>query len=417
MLEKLWQQTVNLRARYNQFCVLILISLALYASYIQIAIGLICCDYPQLGSNDGTGEKNLRETVTVGNSIIDPSVSSQSAVLVLDPSGSLFHPFSSISTDTQQQQQRDDSRRVLVIAAAPRSIKHIVSLWSSLECFTADVDHVVLSAPTWSQPIMERFLAQASFKIPRFSSGRVTLEGMVAVNDRYDVGLWCDALAQMGIEPTSVSASAGGDIDEKNRALSTSSSPFDEISLLNDSVYALREFTGVASALKDRNVSMTSLNYCLNDLQGTGPSHYWLESVWRGFDERGIRTFVDYSCRPVSDPLFCNQKWWGQKGCIVENFERAMARQFPREDISGIFPSDVPKELLTRKHSHPTWVRHPPYWDRLVKEQDFPASKLNWKGMIDSIDDERLDKCTMHLDRLWLLDVEGFDFSVAKAAI
>ena len=36
-------------------------------------------------------------------------------------------------------------RRVLVIAAAPKDQKHLVALWTLLECFTLDVEHVIVS--------------------------------------------------------------------------------------------------------------------------------------------------------------------------------------------------------------------------------------------------------------------------------
>mmetsp|Transcript_26286 Transcript_26286/g.72225 ORF Transcript_26286/g.72225 Transcript_26286/m.72225 type:complete len:229 (-) Transcript_26286:130-816(-) len=228
---------------------------------------------------------------------------------------------------------------------------------------------------------------------------------MVTVNDRYDVGLWCDALERMGIGSSSSSSSSSS---------SLSTTPIDQIGLLNDSVFALREFTGILSALDEKNASMTSLSYSLEDLEGAGPDHYWLESVWRGFDQGGIRTFVDHSCRLATDPLFCSRRWWGRKGCIVENFERAMARKFPRDKTFGLFASDVPKELLTRRHGFHTWVRHPPYWSKLVEEEGFPVSKVNWGEMIASIDDERLKPCTSHLDRSWL---ETLDFSAAESAI
>lgn len=376
---------MRIHARYDELCAVLLLLLCGYALFsIRIAV------------------------------VIDIPVGSKfnymSSSVIIQQFGSLLNPILTTNiigqrdnNDITEKEQNPGGRRALIISAAPRSKKHIVSLWSSLECFTGDADHVVISAPTWSQPIIEQILAEASTKIPRFASDQVSLEGMVSVNDRYDVGLWCDALTQIGI-------GSSGNVDKNT----VSTSSFDAIGLLNDSVFALREFTGIFSELKDRNVSMTSLNYSLIHPKGIGPEYYWLESVWRGFDQEGIRTFVDHSCRDPDDPLFCSGRLWGRKGCIVENFERAMSRQFPREKTSGIFKSDVPKEMLTWKDSFPSWVRHPPYWEQLVREEAFPVSKLNWKGMIDSIDDVRLKTCTQHLDRSWL---DGFDFSIVKASV
>ena len=406
-------------ARYNELCAVLLVFLSIYVlCSIQIAVVV---DSPY-----GVSGTNLRTIVNGPASIV------------------VHRPVSIATRSLQQQQQQKQQQqqqlqhhaengrpsRVLIIAAAPRSVKHIVALWSSLECFTADVDHVVVSAPTWSQPILERVLEEARAKIPRFASSTATdaavsLEGMVTLNDRYDVGLWCDALSQLGMggvegrpraEPHNNNNQQNGvGSSPLSLSLASSLSSYDEIALLNDSIYALREYTEIFRALGANNASMTSLNYSFIHPKGTGDERYWLESVWRGFDTSGIKTFVERSCKSADDPLFCPHAWWGRKGCIVENFERAMARHFTRDKTMGLFPSDVPKAMLTRTDSFPSWVRHVPYWNKLVAEQDFPVSKVNWEGMIDSIDDDRLQPCTQHLNRSWLL--EGFDFSIAKTAI
>lgn len=284
------------------------------------------------------------------------------------------------------------SQRALIISTAPRTIKHVVALWSELECFTSDVDYVMLSGPTWSETILQQIVSLAKSSIPKFSS--IPLQSQVSVNDRYDVGLWCDALEWMELS---------GDLARMH-----------QVELLNDSVFALREYSGILSALEEHNASMTSLSYSLNRPEGHGPEMYWVESVWRGFDRDGVQTFKDYSCRPATDPMFCSRRWWGKKGCIVENFERNMARQFPRDKVVGLFSSDVPSDMLTRKDSFPNWVRHPPYWQKLVEEEQFPVSKVNWPEMIGSIDDDRLKVCTKNLNRSAFDD---FDFSVAHKAI
>ena len=334
---------------------------------------------------------------------------------------------------------------VMIIAAIPLSERHIVALWSELECFvtttedsnsvtttgdgkTTNVNHVVISSTYWAKPIIEHVLKEVRLRIPLFVSKQVTIEAQYYVNNRYDVGLWCDALSYMDGELISSSSSSlNNDDDDEIEGLSS----YDEIGLINDSVFALREYTSILDSIHERNVSMTSLSYSLIHPNGYGPEHYWLESVWRGFSKEGIKTFIDYSCRPkATDPLYCPTQMWGRKGCIVENFERQMSRQFPKEKTYGIFPSDVPKNMLSWTNTFHSWVRHPPYWNKLVKEQNFPVSKVNWKGMIDSINDSRLKTCTKFLvgnnnnngsggdddERLssWL---NGFDFSLAKDAI
>jgi hypothetical protein len=285
---------------------------------------------------------------------------------------------------------------MLIVAAVPRSIKHVVALWSELECFTHDVNRVVISGPTWSTRIITQIIESAKHSIPQFASS-VGLENMTSfINNRYDVGLWCDALETI-----------------KNEQDGDGLSMYDGIGLLNDSVFAVRQYTDILQSLKTKNVSMTSLSYSYYgpSFKGYGPEHYWLESVWRGFNTRGISKFVEYSCRPVSDRLFCPvSRGWKKKACIIDNFERAMGQQFPKEETYGLFPSDTPKHWLTQGYSFQTWARHPNYWRELV-QNGFPVSKVNYPQMIDSIDDDRLKTCTKYLDRSLL---DKLDFSVVK---
>jgi hypothetical protein len=312
-------------------------------------------------------------------------------------------PLEAILQPPREEEDSEESTKhqkakssILIISTAPRTMKHVIALWSELECFTLDVDHVVLSGPTWSTDIIQQVINLAQTSIPRFISKSVTIDATYHINDRYDVGLWCDALDAFQDE-------------------SVDWSSVDQIGLLNDSVFALRPFSAIFTALRTYNTSMVSLSYSLQrPNNGYGPQNYWVESVWRGFDRTGIQTFRSYSCRPKTDPMFCSRAWWGQKGCIVENFERNMIRQFPHDKAIGLFPSDVPSNMLSRKYNFQTWVRHPPYWQKLVTEYGFPVSKVNWEDMIGSVDDDRLKPCTRYLDRTKL---RHFDFSVAVKAI
>ena len=302
------------------------------------------------------------------------------------------------SAATTHRRKSNPPRRALIIATVPRSIKHVVGLWSELECFTADVDAVVLSGPSWSKPILEQVAAMARERIPRFSatSARpLTIQPLYFVNNRYDVGLWCDAL--QFLESTA----------KDDAALST----YDEMALLNDSVFALREYDGILKALSEKDVRMTSLSCSLYgpSLKGYGMEHKWLESVWRGFDREGLQTFRDYSCRPANDKLFCpKKKGWRRKKCIIDNFERAVGQQFPANKTWGLFSSDVPTRILTSKDWFRTWVQNEPYWQELVKD-GFPASKISYDKMIASVDDDRLKTCTSMMDRQAM---DKMDFSI-----
>lgn len=127
----------------------------------------------------------------------------------------------------------------MVIAAVPKDKNHAVALWTELECLTAGLDLVVLSVPDWSQDLVEQIASQAREKLG------LNVVTKYNVNDRYDVGLWCDGLS---------------DIKGSFKKNETSNFKEETILLLNDSVYALRPFTGIQDALA-QDLDMVSLNY------------------------------------------------------------------------------------------------------------------------------------------------------------
>jgi hypothetical protein len=287
---------------------------------------------------------------------------------------------------------RKKNSRLLVVAAVPRDERHVHTLWSQLECYTTTVDHVVVSAPYWSKKITKNITDLARTSIPHFASGQVTLEAQFYVNDRYDVGLWCDALETVNKDD------------------------FDEFGIINDSVFALREYSEIYDSLKARNISMSSLSYSHHGkfFRGYGPEHFWVESVFRSLTKNGLKTFMNYSCVDASNPLFCpdgdkNKK----KECVIVHFEQDIVGQFPRDQVDGMYFSDAPPALMTGKNkAKHTWVVNPPYWRKLVKEQQFPAAKENVKGMIDNLNHPLLRNCTRYLDRPQLKALE-LDFSAA----
>jgi hypothetical protein len=90
----------------------------------------------------------------------------------------------------------------LIIATVPYDRYHAKALWSHLECLTEKINHVLIAAPdvSWSRfnvdAIVKKFQAAAlsnqneNHSIPIIP----TIETDYFTNDRYDVGLWCDAL-------------------------------------------------------------------------------------------------------------------------------------------------------------------------------------------------------------------------------
>lgn len=270
------------------------------------------------------------------------------------------------------QWKNTTSSRLLVIAAVPKDARHISTLWTELECFTPNIDKVILSAPHDKREIIEKILVAARTFVPHFSNGAVQLEAQYYVNDRYDVGLWCDALHNVSEE-------------------------YDEVGLLNDSVFALRPNSQVFDALQSNYLELTSMaySYSAKYFRAYGPEYFWVESVYRAMNRAGLQTFQKHSCVPPNHPFFCanDASDARRKACIVNNFEHDLAMQYGRNEssnistaVKGIYLADAPLELITQ-HSGKTWATNDEYWKKLVAEQGFPMVKAKRTNIIpDFID-------------------------------
>jgi hypothetical protein len=305
-------------------------------------------------------------------------------------------------SDKSQQTKLHTSRdAVLILASIPIDKRRIVSLWSGLECFVGSASHVVVSSAYWAKPIVDRVLVDVRNRIPHFSSREVTIEARFFDNERYDVGLWCDALQ-------------GFNTNDK----------YEDVILLNDSIFALRKFDGILDALRSNNYSMASLVHNTDE-----EGRLWLESVFRGFNGDGLSVFMNHSCVPQTHESFCktlhrkspNKRKTVQrlrKRCITEYHEVAMARQFsqPEKQTVGVYNGTVPEHLKSKNTStFPTWVLHAPYWKEiLIKEQNFPAAKVNQDSMIATLNDPLIGKCTMHMDQSLLRHI---DFTLVERSI
>jgi hypothetical protein len=273
-------------------------------------------------------------------------------------------------------------KRVLVMAVVPRDRRHVLALWTQLECLTIGVDSVILAAPQWSEEITNKIIEFAKDKIPQFGSGEVSIQAEYFVNDRYDVGLWCDGLESLN------------------------SDEFDEFGLINDSVFVMHSSSEVFDALSLKNVSLTSSGYSYTPKFFEGaddPVHFWVESIYRGFTKEGIKIFRDYSCVPNDHPFFCPEED-DNKACIVNNFEHDLAIQYPCDKVYGIYPSDAPSSFL-EKNRHRMWARNTPYWRAMKSELNFPLAKVNQinqvgKGL------QKVKECTKYSDNI----LEMFDF-------
>ena len=89
---------------------------------------------------------------------------------------------------------KKQKQAAVILAALPVDERHVIALWSELECFVGSANHLVLSSAYWARPIIDRVVLEARRKIPKFVSGNTTIEAKYFDNERYDIGLWCDGL-------------------------------------------------------------------------------------------------------------------------------------------------------------------------------------------------------------------------------
>mmetsp|Transcript_12762 Transcript_12762/g.25556 ORF Transcript_12762/g.25556 Transcript_12762/m.25556 type:complete len:392 (-) Transcript_12762:155-1330(-) len=313
------------------------------------------------------------------------------------PQNSILHQKTAVGRSYQGKGKYNDA--VLIIASVPIDEKHVVALWTELECFVGSTSRVVISTAYWAKPMMDRLLVDVRRNIPRFASGQVTIEAHFYDNERYDVGLWCDALQGL-----------------KDK--------YENFALLNDSIFALREFDGILDTLRSKNVSMTSLNHNVDKENRT-----WHESVFRGFNGDGLSVFMNHSCVPRTHESFCKNLTRKsprkaktvqrkRKRCITKYHEVAMSWEFPRpeQQVIGLYNGTVPEHMRSEETSiFPTWVLNIPYWrEDLLEEQDFPAAKVNQERMIATTNDPLLDKCTRFLDRSL---IDEIDFSKRELSL
>eukprot|EP00532_Pseudo-nitzschia_australis_P011354 CAMPEP_0168230216 /NCGR_PEP_ID=MMETSP0140_2-20121125/15805_1 /TAXON_ID=44445 /ORGANISM="Pseudo-nitzschia australis, Strain 10249 10 AB" /LENGTH=478 /DNA_ID=CAMNT_0008162309 /DNA_START=21 /DNA_END=1458 /DNA_ORIENTATION=- len=258
---------------------------------------------------------------------------------------------------------KNSKQKVLVIASVPLDKDHSIALWSQLECFAGSFDHVVISTAYWSKTVVARIVEEARLTIPHFQSNNsnsnnnsnnnarvVTIEFVTYDNKKYDAGLWCDAL--MGI---------------RHR--------YEQFALVNDSIFALKQYhnitdalgtinkfhnnriidnnnnnnnntittankdgtsttTGTSTSAANTTVSMTSLNFHEND----DASFPWQESIFRAFDPYGLRVFMDHSCVPMEHESFCHGKAAvKKKRCIVDFHEIQVSPMVSQPGAAGLW--------------------------------------------------------------------------------
>jgi len=290
---------------------------------------------------------------------------------------------------TQKIESSTDPMSTLLIAVNPADTDRLVSVWSFLECFVDKrIQTIVVAAPDWAKDenMLEPFLRHASETIPHLKHTQIVIR--YYVHDRYDVGLWCDSLN-----------------DENSKIFND----HDDFILVNDSIMALQQYTGVLDLLQRGNLNMTSLTY-------SNKPEYWLESSYRGFSKDGMKKYMQHACKPANDPVWCSglKSKTKKRRCITDYFEIAVAKLFPRQETAGIYSADVPDDMNIKQMwgRGSMWHYHWKYWyNELYTKQLFPIMKSDdpdfFKRAVNSefsshLKPEVLGACASHLDPKFL---------------
>ena len=235
---------------------------------------------------------------------------------------------------------------VLIIATVPYSADHAMALWTHLECVTDGIDTVLISAPDtdWSRKIVTAIIEQFT---ELSSNTGFHLEAAFYTNNRYDVGLWCDALSMhFGFN--------GNHFSNKDRTYA--------IFLINDSSVSLRKYRALTDRIvtaaqteqlqqiittkdgdnKKINIKLVSLNG--NLIEPGITKNYWVESVYRGFTPNAVSTFFQHSCTPDAMRACVGKVDNARKQCIVNRYEMSLADSFLPSEVDAMYPTYLPTE-------------------------------------------------------------------------
>jgi hypothetical protein len=259
-------------------------------------------------------------------------------------------------------------KSAMIIATKPTSELKFASIWSHLECFTEKIDKIIISnAKDNFEDDLSAFVDKVKERMPEIGS---KIEVQNHINDRYDAGLWCDALTE-GL-----------------------SEEYDHFFLINDSVMAIEPLNEVLDTLTRNKADLVSLNYWgdKKDFYET----YWLESPIRAFSKKGIQAYSDNVCNlgkirwQLDCPHLKNSRYTNnrEKRCIVEKTEIAVAKYLPQDKVDGLYYGN--------DGSGNHWSSNLAYWYKL-RDEHFPVVKNSNKKMFERIRRERpqdLTRCT-----------------------
>ncbi len=249
----------------------------------------------------------------------------------------LSYSANNFSTSTTTKKNNKVINTVLIIATVPYSADHVMALWTQLECVTSGIDRVLISAPdtSWSKEIIAHV-------IKRFTQLSNTtafhLEAVFNLNNRYDVGLWCDGIDHINARNTSTAVPrAMFLINDSAAALSR----YD--ALTNRTVHATQiEQLNETNKYEKGSLKLISLN---GDLSTPGRNKYfWVESVYRGLTPDGASIFYKHSCSAKQRRACVGKRGIAAKDCIVDRFEHTLTRSYSPLDLKIMFPSFPPEE-------------------------------------------------------------------------
>jgi hypothetical protein len=289
--------------------------------------------------------------------------------------------FGYASTSAPIQINSTDIETVLIIATVPYSANHVMALWTQLECVTDGIDRVLISAPdaSWSKEIIAHVIKRFT---QLSNSTAFRLEAAFNLNNRYDVGLWCDGIDYIKAQNTWVTST------DVPRA----------VFLINDSAAALRRYDELtnrvvaATQIEQRNrtdtaggsVKLISLN---GDLIVPRRHKTWVESVYRGLTPNGASIFYQHSCTSENQRACVGKRGGINKDCIVMHYEQALARSYLPAELETMFPSYFfPESWNTsiwettngpiRRREH--WLQGKQFFWFLYEVHNFPFRKLKW---------------------------------------
>ena len=232
---------------------------------------------------------------------------------------------------------------ILIIATVPYDFQHAMGVWSHLECMTDGIDRVIISAPDaqWSRDVVTSLIDNFHFR--NGNATTFTIEVAYYVNNRYDAGLWCDALThRLGYDGTNFLHNGTVLTNVKPRAIylindsSVSLIKYDAITqrvLMHTRRELQNKKTGISEEEDVDTLRLISLNGILKIPNIR--SKYYVESVYRGLTPIGLSKFYGYSC--IKMGYWCkNMGGKHRKTCIVDHYEKGLANAYKNHEFDAM---------------------------------------------------------------------------------